>query len=147
MLIAYEATLDLALWERTSPADGFTRGAQLAEKIGLVPILRAGLGMVDGFWELMPSPKYGISGCIATRKHSARWNTITSCRSAPRQRFASSSTRCWRPAARQCNVRDTQKVGCKTDQVRRPDRRPGGHRTPVTAHPDVPSTLQRLTIT
>jgi uracil phosphoribosyltransferase len=26
----------------------------LREKIGLVPILRAGLGMVDGIWEMMP---------------------------------------------------------------------------------------------
>jgi len=27
----------------------------LREKVGLVPILRSGLGMVEGFWELMPS--------------------------------------------------------------------------------------------
>jgi uracil phosphoribosyltransferase len=27
----------------------------LAEKIGLVPILRAGLGMVEGIWDLMPT--------------------------------------------------------------------------------------------
>ena len=27
----------------------------MKEKIGLVPILRAGLGMVEGFWDLMPS--------------------------------------------------------------------------------------------
>jgi uracil phosphoribosyltransferase len=31
------------------------QGAVLKEKIGLVPILRAGLGMVEGVWELMPS--------------------------------------------------------------------------------------------
>ena len=30
-------------------------GAELEENIGLVPILRAGLGMVEGVWELMPS--------------------------------------------------------------------------------------------
>jgi uracil phosphoribosyltransferase len=30
-------------------------GQELKEKIGLVPILRAGLGLVEGFWELMPS--------------------------------------------------------------------------------------------
>src|SRR5215213_1979173 len=28
---------------------------ELQEKIGLIPILRAGLGMVEGIWELMPS--------------------------------------------------------------------------------------------
>lgn len=32
-----------------------TQGSELAEKIGLVPILRAGLGMVEGIWGLMPS--------------------------------------------------------------------------------------------
>ena len=32
-----------------------TQGSELEDKIGLVPILRAGLGMVEGVWELMPS--------------------------------------------------------------------------------------------
>ncbi len=55
-LLAYEATADLA----TVPRDVQTPlakaiGADLQEKIGLVPILRAGLGMVEGVWELMPS--------------------------------------------------------------------------------------------
>lgn len=69
MLIAYEATLDLALVEKdvTSPM-GSTRGAQLAEKIGLVPILRAGLGMVDGFWELMPSAEVWHIGLYRDEK-------------------------------------------------------------------------------
>jgi uracil phosphoribosyltransferase len=55
-LMAYEATLDLA----TRPAEVRTplapaAGVELTDKIGLIPILRAGLGMVEGFWELMPS--------------------------------------------------------------------------------------------
>ena len=55
-LIAYEATLDLAV----DPAQVETPletmpGHILREKIGLVPILRAGLGMVEGIWELMPT--------------------------------------------------------------------------------------------
>jgi len=29
-------------------------GKHLQDKIGLVPILRSGLGMVDGIWEMMP---------------------------------------------------------------------------------------------
>jgi len=55
MLLAYEATQDLGLRDRpvqTPLAE--TRGYELKEKIGLVPILRAGLGMVDGIWEMMP---------------------------------------------------------------------------------------------
>jgi uracil phosphoribosyltransferase len=55
-LLAYEATTDLLL----DPVDietplMFSSGSTLKEKIGLVPILRAGLGMVEGVWELMPS--------------------------------------------------------------------------------------------
>lgn len=55
-LLAYEATADL----QTSPIEIETpltkmTAQQLKEKIGLIPILRAGLGMVEGIWELMPS--------------------------------------------------------------------------------------------
>lgn len=54
-LIAYEATSDLV----TQPVDVQTplataHSAELKDKIGLVPILRAGLGMVEGLWDLMP---------------------------------------------------------------------------------------------
>jgi uracil phosphoribosyltransferase len=55
-LLTYEATHDLAL-EKVSidtPLAAIS-GDALVEKIGLVPILRAGLGMVEGVWELMPS--------------------------------------------------------------------------------------------
>lgn len=56
ILLAYEATQDLALREKsvTTPLTQ-TTGHQLKDKIGLVPILRAGLGMVEGFWEMMPA--------------------------------------------------------------------------------------------
>ena len=55
-LLAYEATLDLATApvEVTTPMCS-TTGEDLRDKIGLVPILRAGLGMVEGVWQLMPS--------------------------------------------------------------------------------------------
>ena len=55
-LLAYEATADLKIVNREfdTPMET-TTGFELKEKIGLVPILRAGLGMVEGFWELMPS--------------------------------------------------------------------------------------------
>jgi len=55
-LLTYEATADLATKPvkiRTPMAE--TEGEDLLEKIGLVPILRAGLGMVEGVWGLMPS--------------------------------------------------------------------------------------------
>lgn len=54
-LLAYEATADLATTPLVVKTPlGQVEGVHLAEKIGLVPILRAGLGMVEGLWELMP---------------------------------------------------------------------------------------------
>jgi uracil phosphoribosyltransferase len=55
-LLAYEATMDLATRPREvlTPL-ATTMGVELQEKIGLVPVLRAGLGMVEGIWELMPT--------------------------------------------------------------------------------------------
>jgi uracil phosphoribosyltransferase len=55
ILLAYEVTEDLAL--TAVPVEtpmGMTQGALLQEPIGLVPVLRAGLGMVEGVWEMMP---------------------------------------------------------------------------------------------
>jgi uracil phosphoribosyltransferase len=55
-LMAYEATQDLATTQVTIQTPlAETQGWELKEKIGLVPILRAGLGMVEGVWELMPN--------------------------------------------------------------------------------------------
>lgn len=55
-LMAYEATLDLALQAKQIETPLAPHpGVELQEKIGLVPILRAGLGMVEGIWNLMPT--------------------------------------------------------------------------------------------
>ena len=55
-LLAYEATLDLSTQPRRVQTPlASVEGVELMEKIGLVPILRAGLGMVEGVWGLMPS--------------------------------------------------------------------------------------------
>jgi uracil phosphoribosyltransferase len=55
MLLCYEATTDLAteVVQVTTPM-GVTQGRNLEMGIGLVPVLRAGLGMVEGIWEMMP---------------------------------------------------------------------------------------------
>jgi uracil phosphoribosyltransferase len=55
MLLCYEATQDLGLSDiEVATPMGTAQGLELTDKIGLVPVLRAGLGMVDGIWELMP---------------------------------------------------------------------------------------------
>ncbi len=56
ILLAYEATTDLATEaiDLATPM-GPTQGRALKMGIGLVPVLRAGLGMVEGIWEMIPS--------------------------------------------------------------------------------------------
>jgi uracil phosphoribosyltransferase len=56
VLLAYEATSDLKLRpaEIETPLVRMT-GQALAQRVGLVPILRAGLGMVDPILNLIPS--------------------------------------------------------------------------------------------
>jgi uracil phosphoribosyltransferase len=55
-LLTYEATADLLVQPRVVETPlAQHKGVELKEKVGLVPILRAGLGMVEGVWELMPS--------------------------------------------------------------------------------------------
>jgi uracil phosphoribosyltransferase len=54
-MLVYEATQDLGL--RSYPVETpltMADGKAMAEKVGLVPILRAGLGMVEGAWRLLP---------------------------------------------------------------------------------------------
>ncbi|GAB4327376.1 MAG: uracil phosphoribosyltransferase [Phototrophicales bacterium] len=56
LLLCYEATQDL----KTEPVTvetpmGTAKGQKSKETIGLVPILRAGLGLVDGVMELLPN--------------------------------------------------------------------------------------------
>ena len=55
-LVGYEALADarVADVDVKTPIE-LTHGARLADRIGLVPILRAGLGMVDAMLELMPT--------------------------------------------------------------------------------------------
>ncbi|HJU76173.1 MAG TPA: uracil phosphoribosyltransferase [Gemmatimonadaceae bacterium] len=64
MLMAYEATKELALQQvqvRT-PLEETTGMKVRGKKLTLVPILRAGLGMVDGILRLIPSARVGHIG-------------------------------------------------------------------------------------
>ena len=54
--LIYEATADLTLHERTvtTPLSDYS-GVEIGDRIGLIPILRAGIGMVDAVLELIPT--------------------------------------------------------------------------------------------
>jgi uracil phosphoribosyltransferase len=62
-LLAYEALADLALADKsvTTPLDQ-AAGHVLADRVALVPVLRAGLGMVDPIWNLLPEAQVGHIG-------------------------------------------------------------------------------------
>ena len=63
MLMAYEVTKDLPLVEYSIETPICkTVGKKLAKQIILVPILRAGIGLVDGFRRIIPSAKVGHIG-------------------------------------------------------------------------------------
>ncbi|MHB1653177.1 MAG: uracil phosphoribosyltransferase [Desulfitobacteriaceae bacterium] len=64
MLMAYEVTRNFPLQdvEIETPVAGATTKVIAGRKVGLVPILRAGLGMVDGMLRLIPAAKVGHVG-------------------------------------------------------------------------------------
>jgi uracil phosphoribosyltransferase len=69
MLLAYEATADLGVTEAPVQTPlAHTVGYELTDKIGLVPILRAGLGMVEGIWEMMPAAEVWHIGLYRDHK-------------------------------------------------------------------------------
>ena len=54
-LLLYEATADLPTEPREVKTPlAISKGARLKDKVGLVPVLRAGIGMVEAALELMP---------------------------------------------------------------------------------------------
>ena len=62
-MVFFEAAADLRVAPWTVPTPLADCAAhKLAEAIGLVPILRAGLGMVDGIYRLVPNARVGHIG-------------------------------------------------------------------------------------
>ena len=133
--MTYEATADLQLEPVAVQTPMMTtQGSQLRESIGLVPILRAGLGMVEGVWELMPTAEVwhiGIYRDHATLKPVEYYNKLPI-----------------EPRVSVCLVLDPmlatggsavatidilKRWGVKQDQIRRADRRSGRNRQPTNS--------------
>lgn len=69
MLMAYEVTKDYPLKEKEIETHICkTTGYELDRDIILVPILRAGVGLVDGFRRIMPTAKVGHIGMYRDEK-------------------------------------------------------------------------------
>lgn len=100
MLMCYEATRDLPLKEITIETPVAEARVQVisGKKIALVPILRAGLGMVEGILEMIPAAKVGHIGLYRNPETCSRSNITASCRMTSRIVTYCCSTRCWLPA-------------------------------------------------
>ncbi len=69
IMLCYEATRDVQLSARAVQTPlGTAPGFYMPEEIGLVPILRAGLGMVNGVWEMIPGAQVWHLGIYRDEK-------------------------------------------------------------------------------
>ena len=70
LLMGYEITRDLPLasLEIETPISKMTASRVLGRKLAIVPILRAGLGMIDGLLDLVPVAKVGHIGLYRNEK-------------------------------------------------------------------------------
>src|SRR5207245_9805641 len=88
MLVLYEATADLS----TAPTDVRTplapyKGVRLAQTVGLVPVLRAGIGMVEAALQLIPEAQVWHIGLFRderTLRPTAEYNELPSADTAQR---------------------------------------------------------------
>lgn len=69
MLMAYEVTRDFPVEEcQTKTPCGISKTFKVSKPVVIVPILRAGLGMVDGIRNLIPTAKVGHLGLYRDEK-------------------------------------------------------------------------------
>ena len=81
MLITYEATRDLPLTakEVETPICTTTAPTLKGKKFAVVPILRAGLGLVDGVLRMVPPPRWATSAGTGPGRRGGRGNTSARC--------------------------------------------------------------------
>ena len=145
MLLGYEALRNLPLAPRTvrTPlADA--PGHELAVSVGLVPILRAGLGMVDAFLKLVPSAEVwhlGLYRDEETLKPVEYYNRLSPRHAAERRRGSVlDSARSDAGDGRLGHRGDRRATSERAPaaDLRRADRGAGGHQgASRAAHPDV----------
>lgn len=100
MLMGYEALRDLPTEEVEveTPIETCMTPMIAGKKLAVVPILRAGLGMVNGILALVPSAKVGHIAYTAMRRPTNHTNTTASSQLRSTREPSLSPTRCWPPA-------------------------------------------------
>ena len=138
-LLTYEATKDLETEKEA--IQGWAGPVQVekikGKKITVVPILRAGLGMMPGVLNLIPSAKVSIVGLYRNEETPTRCATMSSLPRTWMSASPSSSTRCSPPAAQPWPPSICQGVRCKQIKGICMVAAPEGIRRVEKAHPDV----------
>ena len=100
MLEGFEALNDLPLEEVEieTPIEKCKTPMIAGRKLAIVPILRAGLGMVEGILALVPSAKIGHIGLYRDEKPSSLMNTTANCLARSKNVPSLSATQCWQQA-------------------------------------------------
>ena len=99
-LMCYEATRNLPTREVEVQTPVATAKCRMlsGKKLAIVPVLRAGLGMVDNMVELIPSAKIGHIGLYRDPETHKPVNTTASCRRTSPTGWFTWSIPCWQPA-------------------------------------------------
>lgn len=130
MLMVYEVTRDLPTKEvEIETPLCKTKARHLSgKKVGIVPILRAGLGMVDGVAKLIPAARIGHIGLYRDPKRCSRWNIIASCLPTAKAASFWFWTPCWLRRERLGGHHVPQAAQLQAHPSGQPDCRAGGHR-------------------
>ena len=104
MLMGYEALRDLPLEdvEVETPLETCMTPMIAGRKLAVVPILRAGLGMVNGILALVPSAKIGHIGLYRDEVTMSLMSITASFQAPLRSAPSLSPIPCWQPEAPPC---------------------------------------------
>ena len=139
-LMCYEATRNLPTEEveiETPVAMAKTKVLS-GKKLAIVPILRAGLGMVDSMIELIPLRRSVISVCSVIRRPMSRSSITARCRPISRSvRFCGRSDAGYRRSAVAALDILKKEYGCRYLTLMDIIAAPEGVKAVTEAHPDV----------
>ena len=139
-LLAYEASRDFELEPATIQgwAGPVTVQRIKGKKVTVVPILRAGLGMLPGVLDIIPSAKVSVVGLARDEATLKPVSTSSGSSARSTSAWRSSSTRCSRPAARWSRPSTCSRPrGCRQVRALVLVAAPEGIAAVTSAHPDV----------
>ena len=149
MLMCYEATRDLKLSdvEIETPMCAMTAKELAGKKLAVVPILRAGLGMVDGMLTMIPAAKVGHIGLYRNEETLEPVEYYVKLAKEIDQRIAILLDPMLATGGSACDALNAlKKRGCKNIRMMSIIAAPEGIERVATEHPDVRiyvSTLDR----